>query len=237
MYRCGMKSSTAPDPIAAAVLSIAPATTFTSGDNPSAAATSGFRLPRTVVHETISGNLSASMPLTLDQRVVVADVVGVAVVRHPGREDRVESGGEAPGQAQVKVIEHVEEFVRALVDLRESLAHQQHVPGRVFAGRSRACRPSAGSSAASLAALAPMMLIGPRTCCCRYGAPRMSIHRMQFISALPSRSTGTVPSPCVEQQTALMAVLGARSRRSGAARLRGTPATILPAIALRRHRQ
>src|SRR5664280_1563943 len=47
----------------------------------------------------------------------------------------------------------------------------------------------------------PATLTGPRVICSRYLAPRMSIHSTQFINSLPSLSTGTVPSPWVEQQT------------------------------------
>ncbi len=67
MYRCGAKSATAPAPIAAAVLSIAPATTCTSAGSPSAAATSAFSAAEHRRAGTISGNLSASMPLALHQ--------------------------------------------------------------------------------------------------------------------------------------------------------------------------
>ena len=68
------------------------------------------------------------------QAGVVLDVVGVAVVGHPAREDRVEGRDEAPGEAQVQVVEHVEELVGALVDLGEGVAHEEHVRRRVLAG-------------------------------------------------------------------------------------------------------
>ena len=65
--------------------------------------------------------------------------------------------------------------------------------------------------------LMPCMFTSPRNCRRRCGAPRMSIHRTQPMSAFPWRSTGTVPSPCVLQQTATTSAEGpswpARSRR------------------------
>ena len=50
---------------------------------------------------------------------------------------------------------------------------------------------------------APSMLIHPWSCLRRYGAPRMSIHRIALPMAFPSLSTATVPSPCVDAQTAI----------------------------------
>ena len=81
------------------------------------------------------GQLVGGDAAVAHQGVVVADAAGVAVVGHPRGEDRVVGGHEATGQAQVQVVEHVQELVGALVDLGEGVAHEQHVGRRVFAGR------------------------------------------------------------------------------------------------------
>ena len=52
-----------------------------------------------------------------EQRVVVANVIRVAVVGDPGRQDRIESGGEAACESQVEVVEDVEELVGARVNV------------------------------------------------------------------------------------------------------------------------
>ena len=51
-----------PAPTAAAVVSMAPATTCVSGASPSSSAAAGVSRPSTSVHFTISGSLSPSMP-------------------------------------------------------------------------------------------------------------------------------------------------------------------------------
>ncbi len=51
-----------PAPIAAAVVSIAPATTRTEAGSPRCAAAAGVSVPITSVQATIGGSLSASMP-------------------------------------------------------------------------------------------------------------------------------------------------------------------------------
>ncbi len=48
--------------MAAAVVSMAPATTCVSGASPSSSAAAGVSRPSTSVHFTISGSLSPSMP-------------------------------------------------------------------------------------------------------------------------------------------------------------------------------
>ena len=60
----------------------------------------------------------------------------------------------------------------------------------------------------TLSRLMPCMAGKPPNCRRRCGAPRMSIQRMQFVSGAPASSTGTVPSPCVLQQTAATSAAG-----------------------------
>ena len=100
-----------PSPSAAAVLSMAPATTGVFAGSPSAAAAAAVSGPSTSVQATISGSLSAVDAAVAHEAVVVVDVVGVAVVGHPRGEDRVARGDVATGQAQVQVVEHVQELV------------------------------------------------------------------------------------------------------------------------------
>ena len=47
-------------------------------------------------------------------------------------------------------------------------------------------------------------MTGPPVSALRCSLPRASIHRIAFISGRPSASTGTVHSPCVLQQTAMI---------------------------------
>ena len=70
-----------------------------------------------------------------DEARVVVDGIRIAVVGDPRSEDGVEGGDEPSGEPQVQVVEHVEELVCALVDLREGVTDQQHVCGGILAGR------------------------------------------------------------------------------------------------------
>ncbi len=69
------------------------------------------------------------------QAGVVLHAVRVAVVGHPAGHDRVVARGHAAGELEVQVVGHVEELVRALVDLGQLVADVQHVRGGVLARR------------------------------------------------------------------------------------------------------
>ena len=69
----------------------------------------------------------------LDQAVVVADAMGIAVVGDPCCQHRVAGGAIATRQAQVHVVEHIEKLVGSLIALRLVIKDVSHVPGGIHA--------------------------------------------------------------------------------------------------------
>ncbi len=121
--------------MAAAVVSMAPATTCVSGASPSSSA-ARRREPAEHVGALHDVRQLVAVDATVaHQPGVVLHVVRVAVVGHPTGHDRVVARGHAAGELEVQVVRHVEELVRALVHVRQLVADEEHVRRRVLAGR------------------------------------------------------------------------------------------------------
>ena len=123
--------------MAAALLSMAPATTWTYVGRPRCSAALSESVPMTSVQAHDRRQLGAVDAAVVHQGARVPDAAGAPVVGDPRGQDRVHCGHRAAGELQVDPVEHVEECRGALVHLGHRVADQQHVRGRVLARRRR----------------------------------------------------------------------------------------------------
>ena len=72
-----------------------------------------------------------------DQRIIITNVIGVAIVGHPRSHDRIKTRNELARQSQVDVIEHVQKLMRARIHIGHRIADEQHVRRRVLARHRR----------------------------------------------------------------------------------------------------
>ena len=111
-----------------------PATIWMSVLRPKSSATAGSRVPTiseqaTIVRQLILLNIQA-----VDQILVVMHICRVAVISYPGSQNGIHRGGEAPGQAQIDIVQDVQEFMRLPVNIRHLVSDVKHMACRVFAG-------------------------------------------------------------------------------------------------------
>ena len=103
----------------------------------------GASPPSTLPVGTSSGRVDALRPANSISDVVVGDGVDVAVVGHPVQRDGVVRGAGQTGEAQVQVVDRLEEHRGRRVDVGALLAQEVDVAHRVLA---RQARDAAGAA-------------------------------------------------------------------------------------------